>query len=156
MRSDESFNLYFVNVNKQARNHGLPESSLPRHRNAPKRFVVGSGESHQPLSVDEHCRRIYYEAIDLVTNAIRQRFDQPGFKAYCIMEALLLNALKPGTDVTDELKYMSEKYADDVNIITLLKAQLPVFKLMLCGEFQSFNNAFQSLIPGEKCLVFTI
>ena len=54
---------------------------------------------------------------------MQQRFDQPGFKAYSIMEALLLNALKPGTDVTDELKYMSEKYADDVNIITLLKAQ---------------------------------
>ena len=39
------------------------------------------------------------------------------------METLLLNALKPGIDVTDELKYMSEKYADDVNV-TLLKAQL--------------------------------
>ena len=64
----------------------------------------------------------------MVTNAITQRFNQPGFKAYSIMETLLLNALKPGIDVTDELKYMSEKYADDVNV-TLLKAQLPVFQL---------------------------
>ena len=88
---------------------------------APKRFVVGSGKSHQPLSVDEYFRRIYYEAINLVTNAIRQRFNQPGFKAY-IMGTLLLNALKPGIDVTDKLKYISEKYADDVNV-THLKAQ---------------------------------
>ena len=40
------------------------------------------------------------------------------------METLLLNALKPGIDVTDELKYMSEKYAEDV-YVTLLKVQLP-------------------------------
>ena len=68
------------------------------------------------------------------------------------METLLLNALKPGIYVTDELKYMSEKYAEDVNV-TLLKAQLPVFKLMLSGEFQSFHeiySAFQSLDRCEK------
>ena len=83
-----------------------------------------------------------YEAIDLVTNAIRQRFDQPGFKTYSIMETLLLNALKPGIDVTDELKYMSEKYAEDVNV-TLLKALLPVFKLMLSGEFSIIPRNLQ-------------
>ena len=101
---------------------------------------------------------MYYEAIDLVTNAIRQSFDQPGIKAYSIMETLLLNALKPGIDVTDELKYMSEKYAEDVNV-TLLKAQLPVFKLMLSGEFQSFHeiySAFQSLDQCEKDLISEI
>ena len=32
------------------------------------------------------------------------------------METLLLNALKPGIDVTDELKYMSERYVEDVNV----------------------------------------
>ena len=48
----------------------------------------GSGKFHQPLSVDEYFRRIYY-------------FNQPGFKAYNNMETLLLNALKPGIDVTD-------------------------------------------------------
>ena len=49
------------------------------------------------------------------------------------METLLLNALKPGIDVTDELKYMSEKYAEDVNV-TLLKAQLPVCEKDLISE----------------------
>ena len=56
--------------------------------------------------------------------------------------------------VTDELKYMSEKYADDVNV-TLLKAQLP----MLSGEFQSFHeiySAFQSLDQCEKDLISEI
>ena len=74
------------------------------------------------------------------------------------METLLLNALKLGIDVTDELKYMSEKYAEDVNV-TLLKAQLPVFKLMLSGEFQSFHeiySAFQSLDQCENDLISVI
>ena len=43
--------------------------------------------------------------------------------------------------------------------VTLLKAQLPVFKLMLIGEFQSFHEiygAFQSLDQCEKCFVSEI
>ena len=75
MRSDE---IYFMNVKKQAKNHGLPEPSLPSHHNVSKRFEVGSGQSHQPSSADDYFRRVYYEAINLVTNAIRQCFDQPG------------------------------------------------------------------------------
>ena len=38
---------------------------------------------------------------------------------------------------------MSEKYADDVNV-TLLKAQLPVFKLMLRGEFKLFHEIYSA------------
>ena len=83
-----------------------------------------------------------------------------GLRPTSIMEILLLNALKLGIDVTDELKYMSEKYAEDVNV-TLLKAQLPVFKLMLyiSGEFQSFHeiySTFQSLDQCEKDLISEI
>ena len=52
------FDLYFLNVKKQAIIHGLPEPSQLRHRNAPQRFEVGSGKSHQPLSVDDYFRRI--------------------------------------------------------------------------------------------------
>ena len=43
--------------------------------------------------------------------------------------------------------------------VTLLKAQLPVFKLMLSGEFQSFHeiySAFQSLDQCEKDLISEI
>ena len=50
---------------------------------------------------------------------------------------------------------MSEKYAKDVNV-TLLKAHLPVFKLMLSGKFQSFHSAFQSLDQCEKDLLSEI
>ena len=38
---------YLMNVQKQAKNHGLTDPSLPRYHNEPKIFEVGSGESYQ-------------------------------------------------------------------------------------------------------------
>ena len=64
------FDLYFMNVKEQAKNHGLPTFTAQALQ-CPKRFEVGSRQSHQPSSADEYFRRVYYEAIDLVTNAIR-------------------------------------------------------------------------------------
>ena len=40
--------------------------------------------------------------------------------------------------------------------VTLLKAQLPVFKLMLSGEFHEIYNAFQSFDQCEKDLISEI
>ena len=38
-------------------------------------------------------RRIYFKAIDLMVNAIDQRFDQPSFGTYAWMESVLVKAL---------------------------------------------------------------
>ena len=64
------FDLYFMNVKKQAKNHGVPEPSLPRHRNVSKRFEVGSGQSHQPSSADEYFRRVYHCAKNVVYDSV--------------------------------------------------------------------------------------
>ena len=40
-----------------------------------------------PETVDDHCRRIYFEALGLVTTAINDRFNQPDY------EELLLSAV---------------------------------------------------------------
>jgi len=45
------------------------------------------------------------EAIDLVVNFIRNRFDQPGYKIYCNLENLLLKAAK-AEDYTAEIKFV--------------------------------------------------
>ena len=53
------------------------------------------------------------------------------------MKALLFNALKPGTDVTDELKYTSENTLTICEYHTLIKTHLPTFKL---NEVENFNH----------------
>ena len=37
-------------------------------------------------------RQMYFEAINLITNAVKDRFNQPGFELYCNLEDLLLRA----------------------------------------------------------------
>ena len=52
---------------------------LPRRTHAPRRIEIGPGEPTCPVTAQDYCRRIYFEAIDLMVNAIDQRFDQPSF-----------------------------------------------------------------------------
>ena len=45
------------------------------------------------MTAQDYYRRIYFEAIDLMMNAIDQRFDQPSFDTYEKMESLLIKTL---------------------------------------------------------------
>ena len=50
---------------------------------------------HITATTQDYYRQIYFESIDLMVNAIEQRFDQPSFAAYhyAKMESLLVKAL---------------------------------------------------------------
>ena len=70
---------------------------LPRRTRAPRRIEIGTGEPTYPVTAQDYYRRIYFEAIDLMMNAIDQRFDQrfdqPSFDTYAKMESLLIKTL---------------------------------------------------------------
>ena len=44
------------------------------------------------MCVKDWCRHQYYEALDLVVNCVKARFNQPGYQLYRHLESLLLNA----------------------------------------------------------------
>ena len=62
---------------------------LPRRTRAPKIIEIGTGEPTYPVTARDYYRRIYFEAVDLMMNAIGQRLDQPSFDTYAKMESLL-------------------------------------------------------------------
>ena len=72
-------------------------------------------EPTYPVIAQDYYRRIYLEAIDLMMNAIDQRFDQPSFDTYAKIESLLIRTLNL-QDKSEELKLMEKLYNDDVNI----------------------------------------
>ena len=91
----------------------LDPASLPCKRKAPKRFEVGSSESFSgPCTPKDHYRRYYFEAIDLVTNAIKNRFEQPGYQVYKNLQELLLKAAH-GHDCNKEFKAVVDICGDD-------------------------------------------
>ena len=65
------------------------------------------------LSASGPLRRTYFEAIDLMANAIDQNFDQRSFDTYARIGSLLVKALNP-QDNSTELQFMETVYGDDV------------------------------------------
>ena len=57
----------------------------------PRRYDEGSAPSF-PLTVEDHYWPIYFQALDLITSCIDDRFNQPGYKVYEKVETLLLKA----------------------------------------------------------------
>ena len=76
-----------------------------------------------PLLLTTYYRRIYFEALDLVINGIKNRFDQPGYKVYSNIEELLKATKK--SDYDEEFKFVINFYKDDF-VTEELKTQLDV------------------------------
>ena len=76
MRGEQTFELFWTMVQQLASKFDVGEPVLPR-RKAPRRLEIGLSEPEHPSSLQEHYCRIYYEALDLVINSIKNRFHQP-------------------------------------------------------------------------------
>ena len=101
----------------------VSEPVLPRRRKTPRRLEVGTGESHFPETVQDYYRAQYFEALDFLTSCI---FDQPGYRIYSKLEALLLNSAN-GVEFMAEFDEIMQLYAQDFNQ-ELLKSQLAILK----------------------------
>ena len=132
MRSDEQFAAFYHTVVQKQTLVGVTAPSLPRKRRAPSRFEVGSSSTHSfHVSPDDYYRQIYFEALDHVIGAIRDRFDQPGYKTYRNLEELVLKACK-GESYNAELDTVCSFYGSDLSKAQL-EAQLPLLRPLCEG-----------------------
>ena len=116
----------------------VSEPRLPRKRKAPRRYKVGTVESHFPEEVEEHYYHIYFEVLDLAIACVKKRFDQPGYHTYQVTENLLLKAVG-SEDFTAELESASSFYGNDFSMPTL-KVQLETLKT----QFESKNHTYHT------------
>ena len=155
MRTDQSFNAFFSVVKIKATEHDVCEPSLGRNRRAPRRLEIGTADPEFPTSVEDKFRRIYFEVLDLSVTTIKNRFDQPGFKAYMQMESLLMKCLG-NENYSEELSFLKANYSEDI-VIANFEAQLLVFKEMMPREeytcFVDVYRSYLKLEPGKKALV---
>ena len=140
MRSDASFKSFHDAVILKSKNYSsMTRPVLPRRTRAPRRIEIGTGEPAYPATTQDNYRQIYFESIDLMVNAIEQRFDQPSFAAYAKMESLLVKAFNWQHN-SRELQFMEISYADDVDV-GMLTAQLEILKVLLKeGDFLCFDD----------------
>lgn len=129
LRNDSSFCQFWQRVLTSSDGLGVEKPTLPRRRKTPRRLDDGSDPSF-PTTVEEHYRILYFEALDLITN----RFDQPGYKTYGKVQALLLKAAA-SEPYEEELQFVLSFYGSDFESV-LLKTHLEIFSLSFKPEGQ--------------------
>lgn len=128
IRTEESFKLFWQTVNSHASSLDVDEPRLPRKRKMPKRFQEGDAAHFFPTTTEDLYRQHYYEALDLATAGIKDRFDQPGYTVYRKTQDLLLKAVS--TEVqqySEEFDFVVDFYAGDIDG-DVLKVQLETLR----------------------------
>lgn len=123
-RSEQNFDLFWDKVTKLAVNLDVEEPMLPRKRKMPQRFEEGSAPPEFHSSPKDAYRQSYYEALDLLVQAINDRFEQPGYKTYSSLETLILKAVKREL-FSEPLAAVIDMYSSDFNAPNL-QAQLDI------------------------------
>jgi hypothetical protein len=158
LRSEETFALFWNKVTKAACDLGVNDPVLPRQRKRPKRHDSGIGEARIPESdtVEDYYRPIFYEALDLIVNGIKERFDQQGYKVYVKLEELLIKAANK-KEYEEEFKFIAEFYMGDFDE-GLLATQLGVLSSNLPSNSSSYDlvsvlDYLKSLSQAQKALM---
>ena len=143
----------------KAEKRGVSEPQLPRQRKLPRRYDDGSSGGDFPSTPKAHFKPTYFEAIDLITNCVQDRFNQPGYRIYQSLETLLIKASK-GEELQENLDAVCAFYHDDFDK-ELLHSQLQTFGI----HFQTVEKPavqisifdlkryFLSLSPGQASLL---
>jgi len=154
IRSEESFNLFWEKVNSLAAKDDVNDPVLPRKRKVPRRFDDGNAEPEHDDSPKDMYRRIYYESLDLLVQAIEDRFNQPGYRMYSNLETLLMKAVKK-EDYSNELEVVLRVYKDDFNASNLT-THLNILGTTIPRENYSISDILtylQKLSSAEKELI---
>ena len=94
------------------REYGVDEACLPRKRKVPQHLEVGSGEVFYSSIAKQFYSQQYFECLDFIVNAIKDRFDQPGYHKLQQLENLLLKATG-GEEHKDKLAFVIDCYGAD-------------------------------------------
>ena len=173
LRTDQSYELFWLNVNKKAEELEIGKPMLPRWRKRPRRFEEGEDGYHHE-TVRSYYLQYYNETLDVVINCIQERFDQPGYGMYSSLESLLITAAlqyKHADDDTEALaryKFEMEEqlervcafYGDDFDKEEL-RGQLVTFSLHIQKNTEKLEKVtifdlrryFSSLSSGQRSLL---
>ena len=114
-------------------------------------FVEGSyqsEEAHHPSSPKENYRTIHYEALDCLINLLKERFTQPSFVVYDMLESFLLKSLD-GEDIENERKYIDTMYNGELNYHSLTN-EIDILRAILNGNIVECFDSILKSIKGQQ------
>ncbi|XP_057290813.1 zinc finger MYM-type protein 1-like [Hydractinia symbiolongicarpus] len=162
MRNERDFDIFYETVTKSASSMDFVSSTTaPRKRKRPKydilEFVEGNpsstGEAYYPAHA--HYKAIYFEAIDVIVSAIKERFEQPAFKVFTEVEQLLLKSISK-TPAEEEMKTVNASFCDDFDdqsLLCELKLLPTIFRESSPVNFSDVVDVVQSLSTEKRKLI---
>ena len=113
---------------------------------------VGDAQSsrHFPSCAEDHYRTIYFEAIDILTSCLKDRFAQPDFETYAQLEQVLLKGAK-GENCENELAQSSKFYGNDFDV-SILKAQLQILAIQIKAVHPDNDFLLSDIVKYFKTL----
>ena len=164
MRTGQAFDLFYESVKKKAAKLDVDEPTLPRKRRRPKYSILQYVQGHEetarnteafhPESAADHYRIIYFDAIDTVVMAIKDRFEQPSYQFFSNIEQFLLTSINSDDPYQTEMDAL-EKYSDDLDISALpaeIQVLRSVFKNEKVAHFEEITEKVIKSSAAEKIL----
>ena len=156
LRNNTEFDLFWKKVAKMKDEVDVDEPGLPRKRRMPARYETGSAPAEFHSTPESFFRQIYFEAIDLLVEAISDRFDQVGYRTYQHLESLVLKAANK-EDYQYELDFVADFYGSDLDK-SLLDLQLKILgqNMEKKGAYISdIRNYFSTCSSSERQLLMS-
>lgn len=143
-RSDSSFDQFYEAV-VTASQYLTDEPVLPRRRKLPARLDDGA-PSYHPSTLADLYRQKYFEALDVVCEESKRRFDQQDLKIVVDMESLLIDSANGLTlTVPESITAMYRRDLDKERLAVHLKMLPDVIKqygmLLVCQSRESPSSA---------------
>ena len=133
LRNENNFKLFWQKINHLRLSYDIEEAKLPRKRRIPIRFEEGTAEGTFFDDCEAYFRSIYYEALDLIINCIKERFDQPGFDIYRNLQDVIIKSIRK-ENYDDSFNVVTSLYESDIN-----SDQLKVHLETLSANFPAEN-----------------
>ena len=148
----QSIRTEWEKVELERKQLSVGDPCLPRKRKRPRGLEIGSSEGEFHTALKDLFWQIYFEAFDLAINCTTDRFYQPGYKTYGIIEQLLLKACADSDDNYEvELSFVTEFY-DDLHAANL-QLKLKVLKTLYSERLKMnkvIKSVLQSLAPAQR------
>ena len=156
----KEFNCFFDSTVQIAEKHNIGKPELPRYRRRPSRFEDGSNP-HEFTSAKAYYRQIFFEACDLLSVELKDRFEDQHIPSVLAIEQALLKAANGNNCETEIVHLTKSCYKNDITwsdfsrhiplLHDVIKKGCPSVKKVtsidtICEAMNS-NNIFKEMLP---------
>ena len=155
LRNEDSFKSLFQIITDNATTIDFieqPQYSILHYVNGNQ----STAQAHGSITAEDRYRESYFEVVDNMISANRERFKQPSFEVYENRESLIVKTIA-SEDASKETSYLEATDGTEINInlFSTVEADIlrTIFRELKRDCFQDIRDEVESLPKGQLCLL---